>query len=146
MSPPVRARRPDREHLRGDSRARVGAGDRLDLRAHGPEPGDRLLEHGGIEPTPSWRPWCAAVGRTVSTSAVVHVLVSGLATGSIYALMALSLVIAFWPMGAPKLAPHGLLGASGSAGPAAPRACATPLGVALVVASVAGGLLVPLGF
>src|SRR5438309_11225749 len=93
MSPPVRARRPDREHRRGGSRARVGAGDRLDLRAHGPEPGDRLLEHGGIEATPPCPPRFAPGGRTVSTSAVVHVLVAGLATGSTYAPVALVLVI-----------------------------------------------------
>jgi len=42
----------------------------------------------------------------VSTSAVVHVIVSGLATGCIYALMALSLVIIYWSMGGSRRPPH----------------------------------------
>ena len=53
----------------------------------------------------------------MSTSAVVHVLVSGLATGSIYALMALSLVIAFWSMGGSRRPPHVPPGSRQAAGP-----------------------------
>src|SRR2546429_7601873 len=106
MSPPVRARRPDREHLRGGSRARVGAGDRLDLRAHGPEPGDRLLEHGGVEATPPCPPRFAPGGRAVGTSAVVPVLVSGVGRGSFSALMALGPGIDFWAQGGGRVPPR----------------------------------------
>src|SRR5437879_4963690 len=116
----VQARRPACWHLRGGSRARDRAAARLYLRANGPEPGDRVWGHGGIEATPPCPPRFAPGGRTVSTSAVVHVLVSGLATGSIYALMALSLVIAFWSMGGSRQIANAPPSSSQAAGLLAP--------------------------
>jgi hypothetical protein len=53
----------------------------------------------------------------VSTAALIHVIVSGLATGSIYALMALSLVIACWSMGGSGRPPHVPPGSRGAARP-----------------------------
>jgi hypothetical protein len=53
-----------------------------------------------------------ARGRTtadvvvLTTAALIHVIVSGVATGCIYALMALSLVIARWSMEGARRPPH----------------------------------------
>src|SRR6186713_697938 len=105
MAPPARVW-PHRRGNRGrddrgaDPCGRVWPRDRLHLCPHGPQPRHRLVEHGVGEAPPPWPPRLAC-GRTtvgivaVTTAALIHVIVSGLATGCIYALMALSLVIIY---------------------------------------------------
>jgi branched-chain amino acid transport system permease protein len=77
----------------------------------------------------------------VSTAALVHVVVSGLATGSIYALMALSLVIVYNATRTLNFAQGEMLMVSTFVGWSAHHAFALPLLVVLVIAVVAAGLL-----
>jgi branched-chain amino acid transport system permease protein len=77
----------------------------------------------------------------VTAAALVHVVVSGLATGSIYALMALSLVIIYNATRTLNFAQGEMLMASTFVAWAAQRALGLPVGVTLVVAIVAAGLL-----
>src|SRR5437763_5281490 len=77
----------------------------------------------------------------VSGAALIHVLVSGLATGSIYALMALSLVIIYNATRTLNFAQGEMLMVSTFAGWAAQRAFGLPLGVTLLVAVLAGAIL-----
>jgi branched-chain amino acid transport system permease protein len=77
----------------------------------------------------------------VSTSAVIHVIVSGLATGSIYALMALSLVIIYNATRTLNFAQGEMLMVSTFVAWAAQRALGLPLIVALLIAvAAAAGL------
>ena len=77
----------------------------------------------------------------MTAAALVHVVVSGLATGSIYALMALSLVIIYNATRTLNFAQGEMLMASTFVAWAAQRALGLPVGVTLVVAIVAAGLL-----
>jgi branched-chain amino acid transport system permease protein len=70
----------------------------------------------------------------VTTAILVHVIVSGLATGSIYALMALSLVIIYNATRTLNFAQGEMLMVSTFIGWAAHRAFALPLAVTLIVA------------
>jgi branched-chain amino acid transport system permease protein len=77
----------------------------------------------------------------VSAATLVHVLVSGLATGSIYALMALSLVIIYNATRTLNFAQGEMLMVSTFVGWAAHRALGLPLGATLVVAVVAAAAM-----
>jgi len=77
----------------------------------------------------------------VTTAALVHVVVSGLATGSIYALMALSLVIIYNATRTLNFAQGEMLMVSTFVAWAAQRALGLPLPVTLVVAVAAAGLM-----
>ena len=75
----------------------------------------------------------------MSAAAVVHVVVSGLATGSIYALMALALVIIYNATRTLNFAQGEMLMVSTFVAWAAQRAWQLPLPVMLLVAVAAGG-------
>ena len=75
----------------------------------------------------------------MTTAALIHVVVSGLATGSIYALMALSLVIVYNATRTLNFAQGEMLMVSTFVAWTAQRALGLPLVVALLVAVVAGG-------
>jgi len=77
----------------------------------------------------------------VSAAALLHVVVSGLATGSIYALMALSLVIVYNATRTLNFAQGEMLMVSTFAAWSAQRAFALPLLLACAVAVVTGALL-----
>jgi len=77
----------------------------------------------------------------VTTAALVHVVVSGLATGSIYALMAIALVIIYNATRTLNFAQGEMLMISTFVGWAAWEALALPLGVVLLVAVAAAALL-----
>ena len=77
----------------------------------------------------------------MTTAALVHVVVSGLATGSIYALMALSLVIIYNATRTLNFAQGEMLMVSTFVAWAAQRALGLPLPVTLVVAVAAAGLM-----
>jgi branched-chain amino acid transport system permease protein len=77
----------------------------------------------------------------VSTSVVIHVIVSGLATGCIYALMALSLVIIYNATRTLNFAQGEMLMVSTFVGWTAQQALGLPLGVTLVVAVAAAAVL-----
>jgi branched-chain amino acid transport system permease protein len=77
----------------------------------------------------------------VTAATLVHVVVSGLATGSIYALMALSLVIIYNATRTLNFAQGEMLMVSTFVGWAAQRAFGLPLVLTLVVAVVAAGLM-----
>jgi branched-chain amino acid transport system permease protein len=77
----------------------------------------------------------------VTTAALIHVVVSGLATGSIYALMALSLVIVYNATRTLNFAQGEMLMVSTFVGWTALRVLDAPLVVALLVAVVASALL-----
>jgi branched-chain amino acid transport system permease protein len=77
----------------------------------------------------------------VTTATLVHVVVSGLATGSIYALMALSLVIIYNATRTLNFAQGEMLMVSTFIGWAAHRVFGLPLLLTLVVAVVAAGLM-----
>jgi branched-chain amino acid transport system permease protein len=77
----------------------------------------------------------------VSAPALLHVVVSGLATGSIYALMALSLVIVYNATRTLNFAQGEMLMVSTFVAWSAQRAFALPLLVACAVAIVTGALL-----
>ena len=77
----------------------------------------------------------------MSTSAVVHVIVSGLATGCIYALMALSLVIIYNATRTLNFAQGEMLMVSTFVAWAVQRAFGLPLVLTLVIAVVAAALL-----
>ncbi len=77
----------------------------------------------------------------MSAATVTHVVVSGLATGAIYALMALALVIVYNATRTLNFAQGEMLMISTFAGWAAQRALGLPLPVTLVVAVVAGAAL-----
>ena len=77
----------------------------------------------------------------MSAAAVVHVVVSGLATGSIYALMALALVIIYNATRTLNFAQGDMLMVSTFAGWAAHRAWELPLIVTMLVAVAAAALL-----
>ncbi len=77
----------------------------------------------------------------MSTAALIHVIVSGLATGSIYALMALSLVIIYNATRTLNFAQGEMLMVSTFAGWAAQRALGLPVVATLVVAVVAAAAL-----
>ena len=77
----------------------------------------------------------------MTTATLVHVIVSGLATGSIYALMALSLVIIYNATRTLNFAQGEMLMISTFVGWAAQRVFGLPLGVTLLVAVVAAALL-----
>ena len=79
--------------------------------------------------------------RRVTAAALVHVVVSGLATGSIYALMALSLVIIYNATRTLNFAQGEMLMVSTFVGWTAQRAVGLPLLVALLVAVLAAALL-----
>jgi branched-chain amino acid transport system permease protein len=81
----------------------------------------------------------------VTTAALIHVVVSGLATGSIYALMALSLVIIYNSTRTLNFAQGEMLMISTFVAWSVERAWAPPLVVTLVVA-VAAAALVALAF
>ena len=74
-------------------------------------------------------------------ASLIHVVVSGLATGSIYALMALALVIIYNATRTLNFAQGEMLMVSTFAGWAAQRAFGLPLGVTLLVAVLAGAIL-----
>src|SRR5438093_11432948 len=78
---------------------------------------------------------------SVSTAAVVHVIVSGLATGCIYSLMALSLVIIYNATRTLNFAQGEMPMMSTFLAWAAQRALGLPLVLTLVVAILAGGAL-----
>jgi branched-chain amino acid transport system permease protein len=80
-------------------------------------------------------------GERVTAAALVHVVVSGLATGSIYALMALSLVIIYNATRTLNFAQGEMLMASTFVGWAAQRAFGLPLVVTLIVAVLAAALM-----
>ncbi|HEY7519254.1 MAG TPA: branched-chain amino acid ABC transporter permease [Methylomirabilota bacterium] len=77
----------------------------------------------------------------MTTATLVHVVVSGLATGSIYALMALSLVIIYNATRTLNFAQGEMLMVSTFIGWAAHRVFGLPLLLTLVVAVVAAGLM-----
>jgi len=77
----------------------------------------------------------------VSTSAVVHVLVSGLATGSIYALMGLSLVIIYNATRTLNFAQGEMLMVSTFVAWSVQRGLGWPLSATLIVAVVAAGAM-----
>jgi branched-chain amino acid transport system permease protein len=77
----------------------------------------------------------------VTTAALVHVVVSGLATGSIYALMALSLVIIYNSTRTLNFAQGEMLMISTFVAWSVQRAWAPPLAVTLVVAVAAAALV-----
>jgi branched-chain amino acid transport system permease protein len=77
----------------------------------------------------------------ISAAALVHVVVSGLATGSIYALMALALVIIYNATRTLNFAQGEMLMMSTFIGWAAYRAFALPLVLTIVVAVLAGAAL-----
>jgi branched-chain amino acid transport system permease protein len=77
----------------------------------------------------------------MTAATLVHVVVSGLATGSIYALMALSLVIIYNATRTLNFAQGEMLMVSTFIGWAAQRAFGLPLVVTLLVAVVAAGLM-----
>jgi len=77
----------------------------------------------------------------VTTAALVHVVVSGLATGSIYALMAISLVIVYNATRTLNFAQGEMLMISTFVGWTALQVLKAPLVVALAVAIVAAALL-----
>jgi len=77
----------------------------------------------------------------VTTAALVHVVVSGLATGCIYALMAISLVIVYNATRTLNFAQGEMLMISTFVGWTALQVLQAPLAVALVVAVVAAALL-----
>ncbi len=77
----------------------------------------------------------------MSAAAVVHVVVSGLATGSIYALMALALVIIYNATRTLNFAQGEMLMVSTFVAWAAQRAWQLPLALTLLVAVVAGALV-----
>jgi branched-chain amino acid transport system permease protein len=77
----------------------------------------------------------------VTAATLVHVVVSGLATGSIYALMALSLVIIYNATRTLNFAQGEMLMVSTFIGWAAQRVFGLPLVLALLVAVVAAGLM-----
>lgn len=77
----------------------------------------------------------------MTTATLVHVIVSGLATGSIYALMAISLVIIYNATRTINFAQGEMLMASAFIAWAAYHAFRLPLGVVLLVAVVASALL-----
>ena len=80
-------------------------------------------------------------GAPLTTAALAHVVVSGLATGSIYALMALSLVIIFNATRTLNFAQGEMLMISTFVGWTALQLLRAPLLVALLVAVVAAALL-----
>jgi branched-chain amino acid transport system permease protein len=80
-------------------------------------------------------------GASVTTAALVHVVVSGLATGSIYALMAISLVIVYNATRTLNFAQGEMLMISTFVGWTALQVLRAPLVVALLVAVVAAALL-----
>jgi branched-chain amino acid transport system permease protein len=77
----------------------------------------------------------------VTTATVVHVVVSGLATGSIYALMALSLVIIYNATRTLNFAQGEMLMVSTFIGWAAQRAFGLPLALTLLVAVIAAAIM-----
>ncbi len=77
----------------------------------------------------------------MTASALIHVVVSGVATGSIYALMALSLVIVYNATRTLNFAQGEMLMVSTFVAWSAYRLLGLPLGAALVVAVVAAALL-----
>jgi len=77
----------------------------------------------------------------VSVAALVHVVVSGLATGSIYALMALALVIIYNATRTLNFAQGEMLMVSTFVAWTAQRALGLPLAASLVVAVVTGGAM-----
>jgi branched-chain amino acid transport system permease protein len=77
----------------------------------------------------------------VTSAAVVHVLVSGLATGSIYALMAISLVIVYKATRTLNFAQGEMLMVSAFLGWSAYHALGLPLPAALILAIVASAAL-----
>jgi len=77
----------------------------------------------------------------VSAATIVHVVVSGLATGAIYALMALSLVIIYNATRTLNFAQGEMLMMSTFVAWSAQRALGLPLVLTLVVAILAGGAL-----
>jgi branched-chain amino acid transport system permease protein len=77
----------------------------------------------------------------MTAATLVHVVVSGLATGSIYALMALSLVIIYNATRTLNFAQGEMLMVSTFVGWAAHRALGLPLVLTLVVAVAAAGLM-----
>ena len=77
----------------------------------------------------------------MTTAALIHVVVSGLATGSIYALMAIALVIIYNATRTLNFAQGEMLMISTFVGWAAWEALALPLGVVLLVAVAAAALL-----
>jgi branched-chain amino acid transport system permease protein len=77
----------------------------------------------------------------VSTAALIHVVVSGLATGCIYALMALSLVIVYNATRTLNFAQGEMMMVSTFVAWSAQRAFGLPLAVALLVAVVAAAAL-----
>jgi branched-chain amino acid transport system permease protein len=77
----------------------------------------------------------------VTAATLVHVVVSGLATGSIYALMALSLVIIYNATRTLNFAQGEMLMVSTFIGWTAQRVFALPLVLALLVAVVAAGVM-----
>src|SRR4029077_19931546 len=78
---------------------------------------------------------------SVTTAALIHVVVSGLATGSIYALMALALVIIYNATRTLNFAQGEMLMVSTFVAWAAQRALGLPLAASLVVAVVTGGAM-----
>jgi branched-chain amino acid transport system permease protein len=80
-------------------------------------------------------------GAPVTTAALVHVVVSGLATGSIYALMAISLVIVYNATRTLNFAQGEMLMISTFVGWTALQVLRAPVVVALLVAVVAAALL-----
>ena len=80
-------------------------------------------------------------GAPLTTAALAHVVVSGLATGSIYALMALSLVIIYNATRTLNFAQGEMLMISTFVGWTALQVLRAPLLVALLVAVVAAALL-----
>jgi branched-chain amino acid transport system permease protein len=77
----------------------------------------------------------------MTAATLVHVVVSGLATGSIYALMALSLVIIYNATRTLNFAQGEMLMVSTFVGWTAQRAFGLPLAVTLLVAVVAAGVM-----
>ena len=77
----------------------------------------------------------------MTTATLVHVVVSGLATGSIYALMALSLVIIYNATRTLNFAQGEMLMMSTFIGWAAQRVFGLPLALTLLVAVAAAGLM-----
>src|SRR4029077_4882667 len=78
---------------------------------------------------------------SVTTAALIHVVVSGLATGSIYALMALSLVIVYNATRTLNFAQGEMLMVSTFVAWSAQRAAGLPLPLAFVCGVAAGGVL-----
>src|SRR5207249_11651947 len=79
--------------------------------------------------------------QKLTWASLIHVVVSGLATGSIYALMALALVIIYNATRTLNFAQGEMLMVSTFIGWAAQRAFGLPLGVTLLVAVLAGAIL-----